>query len=433
MVLDRDDLPTGSRSATDELSTDGGADATPRPPLSAGGPGAAARLRHSSSHRTAARLRDEHHARFGSRDEVREHRRGVRSRGAGAEEPVRRVQPRAERAVRTRAGLRPRASGRCRGHGVRRADGVRVEAQGELEDAVEAFLDHLRADRGASSHTLAAYANDLTALAASLRAGGLQSWEALGADDLAIVDRHLADLPSQRSAMRRSSALRSFLKFLRRQGVAIGVELPEGTSFRPGKSLPKALDAVSVETLLAGEPETPTLRRDLALFALVYGAGLRISEAVELPVRAFSIEERTVRVRGKGEKTRVIPLPLPCAQEIETYLREVRPVLAVKPTERLFVADRGGDLGRQRAYAILARLAASKGVSGRFGPHALRHSYAVHLLNGGADLRAVQELLGHESIATTQIYTALQMDEVQRRYDAAHPRRQTSSEDGSSG
>ncbi len=293
---------------------------------------------------------------------------------------------------------------------------------GMLED-IDAFLDYLRGERGASPHTLDAYANDLSTLAAAFAAGGLTNWSDLGTDDLNVLDQHLGAMKSPRSAMRRASALRSFVKFLRRQGTSIEIGLPESASFRAGKSLPKALPLHEVHALLNHAEESPVARRDRALFGLVYGAGLRISEAVDLPVSAFNIEERTVRVLGKGGKVRIVPLPLRCAEETTAYLRGVRPLLANKPTDRLFVGDRGGPLSRQRAYAILARLARESGIEKTFGPHALRHSYAVHLLEGGADLRAVQELLGHASIGTTQIYTGLQMSEVQRRYDAAHPRR----------
>lgn len=303
-----------------------------------------------------------------------------------------------------------------------------MEAKGslipvQLLDQIEAFLDHLKSERGASVHTLTAYGSDLLALASAFSAGGLMRWEDLGPDDLNVLDRHLSEMKNPKSAMRRASALRSFTKFLKREGAEMELEWPQTASFRIGNSLPKALAAADIEALFSTPSAAPTERRDRALFGLVYGAGLRISEAVELPVNSFSSEERTVRVIGKGSKVRIVPLPIACAEETDAYLQEVRPLLVKKPTERLFVADRGGPLSRQRAYAILERLALNSGIDKTFGPHALRHSYAVHLLEGGADLRAVQELLGHASIATTQIYTGLQMTEVQRRYDAAHPRR----------
>ena len=303
-----------------------------------------------------------------------------------------------------------------------------------LDEGLDLYLEALRSERGASKHTLEAYANDLRALSSALAEGGLSDWEDLGRDDIAVIDRHLAGLAAPRSVARRASAMRSFLKFLRREGLDIRVELP-ATTHRRQKSLPKALAREPIEAMLAPrEGESLGDRRDRALFGLVYGAGLRISEAVELPVSGLLVEDRAVRVVGKGGKSRLVPLPTRCYEETLDYLRTVRPVLAAKPTDRLFVTDRGGCLTRQRAYALLSDMARRAGISKAFGPHALRHSYAVHLLEGGADLRAVQELLGHESIATTQVYTGLQMDEVQRRYLAAHPRggRSGSSSGGSS-
>lgn len=291
-----------------------------------------------------------------------------------------------------------------------------------LDEGLDLYLESLRSERGASKHTLEAYANDLRALAASLAEGGLADWEDLGRDDLAVLDRHFAGMQAPRSIARRASAMRSFLKFLRREGLDIKVELP-ATTARRQKTLPKALSREQIEGMLAPkEGESLGDRRDRALFGLVYGAGLRISEAVDLPVSGLLIEDRAVRVVGKGGKSRLVPLPTRCHDETLDYLRTVRPVLATKPTDRLFVTDAGARLTRQRAYALLSDMARRAGIAKTFGPHALRHSYAVHLLEGGADLRAVQELLGHESIATTQVYTGLQMDEVQRRYLAAHPR-----------
>ncbi len=291
-----------------------------------------------------------------------------------------------------------------------------------LDEGLDLYLESLRSERGASKHTLEAYANDLRALSAALAEGGLTEWEDLGRDDLAVIDRHLAEQKAPRSSARRASAMRSFLKFLRREGLDIRVDLP-ATTHRRHKTLPKALARDQVEAILAPPPDdSPGAKRDRALFGLVYGAGLRISEAVELPVSGLLVEDRAVRVIGKGGKSRIVPLPLRCYEETLDYLRTVRPLLATKPTDRLFVTDGGARLTRQRAYALLGGMARRAGIAKTFGPHALRHSYAVHLLEGGADLRAVQELLGHESIATTQVYTGLEMSEVQRRYLAAHPR-----------
>jgi integrase/recombinase XerD len=156
---------------------------------------------------------------------------------------------------------------------------------------------------------------------------------------------------------------------------------------------------------------------------LVYGAGLRISEAVELEFDSLDLEERAVRVTGKRGKTRRVPLPAETANWMRKYLQEGRPKLVKGASGRIFLSDTGRVLLRQTAYKLLERYARRADLPIGVSPHTLRHTYAVHLLKGGADLRAVQELLGHESIATTQVYTELDLEEVRQKYRAAHPRR----------
>jgi integrase/recombinase XerD len=175
--------------------------------------------------------------------------------------------------------------------------------------------------------------------------------------------------------------------------------------------------------LLAADPVTAEGLRDRALFELVYGAGLRISEAVGLRVERLTLDQAALVVDGKRGKQRVVPLPAETIEWLERYMEVGRPKLVRRPSPWVFVGNRGLPLSRQSAYQRLRRLAVLAGVPGPIGPHVLRHTYAVDLLKGGADLRAVQELLGHESIATTQIYTELDLSEVARRYRAAHPRR----------
>lgn len=155
---------------------------------------------------------------------------------------------------------------------------------------------------------------------------------------------------------------------------------------------------------------------------LIYGGGLRISEAVALTRADLDLDLATVRVLGKRGKVRVVPLPQATVGWLERYLREARPALTKAPSPLVLLSDTGKPLARQRAYTVLSRYAEGAGIVTSVGPHTLRHTYAVHLVQGGADLRAVQELLGHASISTTQVYTALDMEEVRQRYDQAHPR-----------
>lgn len=156
---------------------------------------------------------------------------------------------------------------------------------------------------------------------------------------------------------------------------------------------------------------------------LIYGAGLRISEAVELRTDALELDSAALRVTGKRGKTRWLPLPSGTIRWIERYLQEARPKLAKTPRAEVMISDRGLALRRTTAALNLAKHARAAGLESKISPHTLRHSYAVHLLQGGADLRAVQELLGHESVATTQVYTQLELAEVQRQYRKAHPRK----------
>ncbi len=223
--------------------------------------------------------------------------------------------------------------------------------------------------------------------------------------------------------MRRTSSLRSLLKFLKKNGQGPEAELPSTTGVRKPKRLPKALTLQELADLLnAPDLAKPEGVRDRALMELVYGAGLRVTEAVELRMEELDLDTAAFRVTGKRGKTRWLPLPRFTIPWIEKYLGEARPKLAKKPMAQVFVGTRGGKLSRQNAYMVLQKHAHAAGIKKKLSPHVLRHTYAVHLLQGGADLRAVQELLGHSSISTTQVYTQLDMEQVKIKYRKAHPR-----------
>jgi integrase/recombinase XerD len=292
-----------------------------------------------------------------------------------------------------------------------------------LMPPIEDFLDSLRVERGASEHTISAYRNDLTKALAFFGTVGLRSWDALQPPQLMRYEASLGAPLARTTAQRRLSSLRSFLKFLKREGRGPDGELPSTGGFRKPKSLPKALSFEQVVALLNSvDTDTPSGLRDRALFELVYGAGLRISEALGLTIDCADLDEGALRVTGKRGKTRVVPLPTETALWLRRYAATARPQLLKKPTTLLILSDRGKPLLRQTAYQNLENMCRRAGLPHGIGPHTLRHSYAVHLLKGGADLRAVQELLGHESIATTQVYTQLDMAEVTRKYRNAHPR-----------
>lgn len=299
-----------------------------------------------------------------------------------------------------------------------------MEAQGSaLEEAIEWFLDYLKVERGASPHTVLAYANDLRQAAEVFSKLGVSGWDELTPPLLMQFETSLGAPIARTTAQRRLSSLRSLLKFLKKNEAGPSADLPSTGGFRKPKSLPKALSKSQLEAVLgAVDLSKPEGLRDRAVMELIYGAGLRVSEAVGLEREALDLQGGALRVTGKRGKTRWVPLPGQTIHWLQLYLLTARPALAKRPSSLLILSDRGNAMRREQVYVRLRRLAVAAGLDQSISPHTLRHTYAVHLLKGGADLRAVQELLGHESIATTQVYTQLDMGEVRKRYKAAHPR-----------
>lgn len=299
-----------------------------------------------------------------------------------------------------------------------------MEQEEELIDEhVEWFLDHLAVERGASPNTVASYATDLSQAKRFFTSSGCPNWADI--DPLAVsrFQAWLGPRVAAATAQRKMSSLRSFLKFLKRERAGFEGELPSTGGYRKAKRLPKSLNMDVAQRLLGAiDVASPKGLRDRALFETIYGCGLRVSEATGLNVGDYERTTGTLRVLGKRNKVRLVPLPSGTSDWMERYLESGRPSLAVRPLEALFVSDRGRRLVRQTVYNRLDHWAKIAGLEGQIGPHTLRHTFAVHLLLGGADLRSVQELLGHESIATTQVYTQLDMEEVRRKYLRAHPR-----------
>jgi integrase/recombinase XerD len=228
------------------------------------------------------------------------------------------------------------------------------------------------------------------------------------------------------SAARAVVAVRGFHRFLLREGLvssdaARGVRPPS-----PPKRLPKAISVQEVEALLAaaGADETPRALRDRALLELLYGCGARISEAVGLDVDELDLDSGTVRLLGKGSKERVVPIGSYAREAVSAYLVRGRPALvaAGHGSPALFLNARGSRLSRQSAWTVLGAAAERAGVRRKISPHTLRHSFATHLLDGGADVRVVQELLGHASVTTTQVYTLVTVDRLREVYATSHPR-----------
>ena len=304
------------------------------------------------------------------------------------------------------------------------------------------FLDHLAVERGLSRHTLDAYRRDLRRYLAFLEQRGVRDVGSAREEDVAAFVRHLSgsEYAPERtyrasSVARALAAARALHRFLVREGVV--PDDPTQGVIRPRipRSLPKPLTVDQVAALLAapGDAEPPALR-DTAILEVLYGAGLRISELVALDVDDLDLEEGSVRVVGKGDKERVVPLGRYAVRAVGAYLARGRPTLArSRSGGALFLNQRGGRLTRQGATNVIQTAARRAGIRARVTPHVLRHSFATHMLEGGADVRVVQELLGHASVATTQIYTLVTQDRLREVYDEAHPRakRTTSAARGS--
>jgi integrase/recombinase XerD len=300
-----------------------------------------------------------------------------------------------------------------------------------LANPVERFLDYLAVERGLSRNTLDAYRRDLRRYEAFLGRRGIVDLARAGEGDIAAF---VADLSASEyapgkgyrasSVARALAAVRSLHRFLVLEGEA-EADPAEGVA-RPKvpRNLPRPLTVDEVAALVAAPGQDgPVPLRDRAILETLYGAGLRISELVALDVDDVDLEEGSVRALGKGAKERIVPLGRFAVKSLEAYLTRARPTLA-GPRSRgaLFLNRRGGRLTRQGSTNIIKEMARRAGIRKRVTPHMLRHSFATHLLEGGADVRVVQELLGHASLATTQIYTLVTQDRLRDVYFTAHPR-----------
>lgn len=299
------------------------------------------------------------------------------------------------------------------------------------EAQVARFLDHLSVERGLARNTLDAYRRDLRRYAAYLDQRGIGDLREVGESEIAGFVAHLSAseyAPERRyrasSVARSLAAVRSLHRFLVREGES-DADPAEGV-LRPKvpRNLPHPLTADEVAALLAAPGDAdPVGIRDTAILETLYGAGLRVSELVTLDVDDADLEEGSVLAMGKGQRQRVVPLGRYAVRALQSYLRRGRPALARARTGgALFLNQRGGRLTRQGAANIVHAAARRAGIARRVTPHMLRHSFATHLLEGGADVRVVQELLGHASLATTQIYTLVTEDRLREVYDEAHPR-----------
>jgi len=284
------------------------------------------------------------------------------------------------------------------------------------------FERHLAGERQLSSHTVAAYRHDLQCLQRWCERSGLPDWDALDHQHVrSFAARSHAQGLSGRSVQRRLAAVRTFLGFLVNTGAlrhnpALGVQAP-----KVGRRLPATLDVDQMARLLSLRPRSVLQTRDLALMELLYSSGLRLTELTTLTLGQLDLPGGLVRVLGKGRKERVVPVGSVAVRALTAWLA-VRAALAAPDQQAVFVGRRGAPLGARAVQLLVAAHARAMGVPLHLHPHMFRHAFATHLLESSRDLRAVQELLGHESISTTQIYTHLDFQHLARTYEDAHPR-----------
>lgn len=293
---------------------------------------------------------------------------------------------------------------------------------------LERYLRHLTVERGLAKNSLAAYRADLAKYSDFLEARGVTDLLAASSKDVLEFIDHLGKLGLKASSSARIlAAVRGLHKFLVLEGLSDHDPAGKVKPPKLPKRLPKALTIEQVERLLqAAGPEPddetadPLRLRDRALLELLYATGARVSEVTALDLDEL-VQSDMVRVRGKGSKERVVPIGRFAQKALEAYLVRARPVLSARgSTPALFLNQRGGRLSRQSVWEVIQRAGEACGIA--VSPHSMRHSFATHLLEGGADVRVVQELLGHASVATTQIYTLVTVDTLRQVYSQAHPR-----------
>lgn len=292
-----------------------------------------------------------------------------------------------------------------------------------LDRHLPTYLDHLAVERGLSERSVSAYRGDLAAFGAWLE-GEKRDALAASRGDLSRYVRALkARGLSARSTFRALSALRGFYGYAARHLSLRTDPTTDLAGPRAGLSLPRAIEESEVESLLeAPDVSAPLGLRDRAMLELLYASGLRVSELVGVPRDRVDLDAGILRVSGKGGRERLVPFGRSAAQWLARYLAHVRPTLDRRGSPSLFLTSRGGPMTRQRFWQVIGAYGRKAGIRRRLTPHVLRHSFATHLLEHGADLRALQMMLGHADVATTQIYTKVSRGQLRRVYDQFHPR-----------
>ncbi len=296
-----------------------------------------------------------------------------------------------------------------------------------MQTQVDEFLDYLAAEKGYSGNTLAAYRNDLTQFTQHLAdQGSVTRWDEVTQNQIVDYILHMKELEYASSTVaRKVAAIKSFFHYLRDEGIVKNDPTLTLESPKVKKHLPKAISEDDVERLLV-EPtksDSPKALRDSALLEVLYATGMRVTELVSLNVTDVDLEAGTVYCIGKGDRERVVPIYDQAALILGRYLNEGRPYMARDAEEQaLFLNHRGERLTRQGLWLIIKHYVDAIGIESEVTPHTLRHSFATHMLHGGAKLRDVQKLLGHANISTTQVYTQVTRDHLREAYNEAHPR-----------
>jgi len=294
-----------------------------------------------------------------------------------------------------------------------------------LDPALDLFLSHARVEKGLAANSVEAYGRDLRRYLEHLESLGVSDWSTVGR---AEIRSHLASLVgsglSSRSQARALSAIRSLHALLLSERITDVDPCDEIASPRPGRALPRPVARDEIAAILAApDRRKPAGVRDRAMLELLYATGLRVSELVSLGVNDLDLEARVLVARGKGGKERIVPVGAPAAEAVRAWLRGPRErMLRGRRVKDLFVTPRGRRMTRQGFAKLLGRHARAAGIRRRISPHKVRHSFATHLLEGGADLRAVQAMLGHADVSTTQIYTHVDRTQAQRLHARFHPR-----------
>jgi integrase/recombinase XerD len=291
------------------------------------------------------------------------------------------------------------------------------------EDALRLFLEYLAVEKGLSGNTIQSYARDIRKLGEALKAHKLPLGKVSEETLVRFIHRESQGGLSARSLARLISALRSFFRFLVLSGFSKKDPTSQLTTPSTWLALPKFLTVGEAEALLQAPDEKKAQGvRDRAMLEVLYGSGLRVSELATLKLAEINLEDGFLVCRGKGGKERIVPLGRTACGAVRRYLVEVRPRVDPGGQEELFLSRRGRPFTRQGIWKLLRQYAGKAGLSARISPHVLRHSFATHLLERGADLRSVQLMLGHSQITTTQIYTHVSREQLRRVYDKFHPR-----------